>query len=175
MMQFIVAYLEQRRINMVKYHVAGRLLDVGCGPNKLVRAYGNGVGVDIHDWGDVDFVIQDASQLPFSDSSFDTVSFVACLNHIPNREEALKEARRVLTPDGLLLVTMIGPRISRFWHRFVGEDDPDQHERGAFNEGEVWGLTVSDMRRLIGASGFTLLRRKRFIGGFNNLYIARKR
>ena len=175
MMKLVVAYLEHRRISIVKQHVVGRLLDVGCGPNKLVRAYGNGVGVDIHDWGDVDYVIQDASQLPFEDSTFDTVSFVACLNHIPNREAALREAWRVLRPDGLLLVTMIGPKISRFWHKLVGANDPDQHERGAFDEGEVWGLTVSEVHQLVFNAGFALLQRKQFVGRLNSLYVAKKR
>lgn len=112
--------------------------------------------------------------LPFENDSFDTVSFVACLIHIPNREEALREAWRVLKPNGLLLATMISPLISQFWHRLIGKDDPDQHERGQLELGEVWGITSQDMARLISTAGFQMVNRKRFIFGLNNLYMARK-
>lgn len=61
----MACYLEYRRIGLVKGCVEGRLLDVGCGPNKLVRAYGNGVGVDVHDWGDVDLIIENAGGASF--------------------------------------------------------------------------------------------------------------
>lgn len=170
----IVHMLEERRIAVAQARVTGYLLDVGCGPNKLVRRYKNGVGVDIHEWGDVDYIIKDASNLPFETASFDTVSFIACLNHISNRQEALIEAWRVLKPNGLLLVTMIGPRISRLWHSLVAQDDPDQVERGHLDEGEVWGITNREMRRLLDLASFRFKERKRFILGLNNLYIAEK-
>ena len=40
------------RIRAVLPRVRGRLLDIGCGTNELVRRYGNGVGVDRihHGW-----------------------------------------------------------------------------------------------------------------------------
>ena len=39
--------LEHRRATAVLPHVRGRLLDVGCGSNQLVRRYGDGMGVDV--------------------------------------------------------------------------------------------------------------------------------
>src|SRR5262249_30800158 len=118
-MQMIVDYLEKRRHNMVLPRVRGRLLDVGCGSNKLVKAYGNGIGVDVYPWDGCDQVVESAASLPFDDQTFDTVSFVACLNHIPNRGDALREAHRVLKRDGVVVATMIGPLISVIWHRIV--------------------------------------------------------
>ena len=170
----VIRYLERRRIDMVKPYVKGHLLDVGCGPNKLVREYGDGVGLDTHSWSAAVQVIGEAASLPFKDSSFDTVAFVACLNHIPNREAALREAWRVLSLEGLLLVTMIGPKISIIWHKILGENDPDQFERGGLQEGEVWGIKPSDMVGLIKRGGFQLLERKTFILGLNSLYVAKK-
>jgi len=33
-------------------HIRGRLLDIGCGTNKLVKSYmGEGIGVDVYQWG----------------------------------------------------------------------------------------------------------------------------
>jgi hypothetical protein len=78
--------LEEERLDAVLPHVHGRLLDIGAGPNTLVRRYGNGVGVDVHDWGGGVMVVENTARLPFSDQTFDTITFVACLNHIPNRQ-----------------------------------------------------------------------------------------
>ena len=45
-----------------------------------------------------------AERLPFADASFDTVVFTWSLCTIPDPARALSEARRVLRPDGSLLV-----------------------------------------------------------------------
>jgi len=173
-MRALMNYLERRRIEMTLAHVKGRLLDIGCGNNRLVRTYGNGIGVDVYPWEGVDLVVQDSAKLPFPDKSFDTVSFVACLNHIPNRREVLREARRVLTDDGVVLATMIPPRISRLWHLVNAPWDTDQSERG-MQPGEVYGLTSRQMRRLFAETGFELIEQHRFILWLNSLYVARKR
>src|SRR5262245_20073699 len=88
--------LEEERINEVLPLVQGRLLDIGAGQNMLVKRYGNGFGVDIFDWKSGVLVLDDCAHLPFPDSTFDTVTLIACLNHIPNRHEVLAEAFRVL-------------------------------------------------------------------------------
>ena len=62
-------------------------------------------------------IVQDSRQLPFADRSFDTVTFVACLNHIPYRDEALAEAVRVLRPGGRVVATMIGRWLGLVGHK----------------------------------------------------------
>jgi SAM-dependent methyltransferase len=169
----IVDNLENRRTKMVLAQTKGRLVDIGCGENRLVRQYGNGVGVDVYDWGDVDAVVADTADLPFPDGSFDTASFVACLNHIPNRLEVLKEARRCLTNDGRVVVTMISPTISVVWHRIIRRWDADQTERG-MKSGEVWGLTPRQVYALLEGAGFRIIRHKRFVFWLNHLYVGAK-
>lgn len=161
--------LEEERIAAVLPWIRGRLLDVGSGPNSLVRAYGNGVGVDVHDWGGGTQVIDDAARLPFADASFDTVSFVACLNHIPNRAEALVEARRVLAPGGRVVVTMIDPVLGGIGHAiwWYGED----RERGGMKHGEVGGLWSAQVVRLCEEAGLRLAHHSRFVYCMNNLYV----
>jgi SAM-dependent methyltransferase len=173
-MSTIAEELEKHRRLMVLSHVSGRLLDVGCGENNLVRAHGDGIGVDVHNWGDVDLIVKDSSKLPFFDSSFDTISFVASLNHIPNRQEVLHEANRLLKDDGCILITMISPSLSRVWHKIIGRWDPDQTERG-MKDGEVWGLTFKQMAEILNEAGFDLVSRRRFVFWLNNLYIAQKK
>ena len=84
--------IDDERVIMALKHTKGKVLDVGCGANNFVKSYGDGVGVDVADWKGCDVVIKDASQLPFDTASFDTVSFLACLNHIPNREDEIGRA-----------------------------------------------------------------------------------
>lgn len=50
-------------------------------------------------------VAGDARALPFRDSAFDVVVAAFSLNHVPDLEGALAEARRVIRPGGLLLAS----------------------------------------------------------------------
>ena len=47
-----------------------------------------------------EFVCADAAQLPFEDASIDTVIMNDALEHLPQPEKALREALRVLKPQG---------------------------------------------------------------------------
>src|SRR4051812_47365087 len=72
----------QIRTGLVLRQVRGRLLDIGCGENHLVRQYreqhGEGIGVDVYPWANVDKVVENTAHLPYNDGSFDTITFVAC-------------------------------------------------------------------------------------------------
>jgi ubiquinone/menaquinone biosynthesis C-methylase UbiE len=52
--------------------------------------------------GRLHFSVQDATNLPYVDSSFDAVVIANALHIMPNPERALSEIRRVLKPGGLL-------------------------------------------------------------------------
>jgi len=164
--------LEEERLRAVLPWLEGRVLDVGCGPNRLVKLHpGGGVGVDVFDFGGGATIIEDTRRLPFADASFDTVSFIACLNHIPYRGEALLEAWRVLRPGGRLVATMINRFLGAVGHAiwWYGE----HHERGML-PGETGGLNVSEMKRLLHHAGFGAVELRRFCYGLNGLYLARK-
>jgi len=163
-----------KRIKIVLPYLEGSLLDIGCGTNKLVRSYsGKGIGTDVYQWGDVDVLVEDTAKLPFDEKTFDTITFVATLNHIPNRTEVLLEAKRVLKDSGKLIVTMIPPKISRVWHGIRKPWDPDQSERG-MKEGEVYGFTENELSELLSEAGFEITFKKKFMLGINNLTIAKK-
>jgi SAM-dependent methyltransferase len=163
--------LETWRLGVVLPFVRGRLLDLGCGYNNLSRAHGSGLGADVFPWEGIDVRIEDAARLPFRDASFDTVSIVAALNHIPNRETALVAIMRVLQPGGLLLVTMIGPWTGRFAHLVFHQDE---RRRGGMRPGELDGISRRTMRTLLQQAGFELVREVAFQLGLNRLYVARK-
>jgi SAM-dependent methyltransferase len=163
--------LDLERFRVVLPWVRGRLLDIGCGDNLLVEAYGSGIGADIVDWGRVDVILSGDGSLPFDDGSFDTVTIVAALNHIAPRERLLAECRRVLSDDGRIIVTMLTPWVSRITHRVRHDIDPDQTHRHQ-EDGEVWGLTPRAMQSLLARAGFQLVRTEPFVWNLNRLYVA---
>jgi ubiquinone/menaquinone biosynthesis C-methylase UbiE len=166
--------IDDERVIMALKHTKGKVLDIGCGANNFVHSYGNGVGVDVEAWEGCDKVIDDAAKLPFKKGDFDTVSYLACLNHIPNREDSLKDAHRVLSDKGRVIVTMITPRMGKFIHWLRFKNDPDHQERHLDHDHELMGMSAKHVKRLLKEAGFSTVRRKRFVYGLNNLYIAEK-
>lgn len=162
--------LAKRRVKAVLPHIRGRLLDVGCGSNRLVRHYANGVGVDVYPWPGADVIVNDTAALQWQSESFDTVTIVAALNHIPNRVAVLNECRRVLKPGGRLIITMLTPRTSRIWHWLRAPWDADQRDRG-MQPGEVYGFTSAELLDLFRRAGFTLVSQQRFMFGLNRVYV----
>jgi SAM-dependent methyltransferase len=161
--------LEEERINAVVPYIAGALLDIGAGSNSLVKRVGHGVGVDVVDWGGDALVVKNSADLPFDRGSFDTIAFVACLNHIPNRGDVLKEAHRLLRPEGRILITMINPFLGKIGHAiwWYSEDK----KRGGMVEGEVGGMWTEEIVTLCSNAGFKMIEHRRFEFGMNHLYI----
>lgn len=167
-------WLYRWRIRTVLPHINGRALDIGCGTNELMREYGNGIGVDVFDFGGADLIVPDTSTLPYENDSFDTICIIAALNHIPYREKVLTEAHRLLKPGSKLLITMIPPGISRIWHIVRSPWDRDQHERG-MEEEEVYGVTRREMRALLKHASFEVVEEIPFMLGVNTLFISIKK
>jgi SAM-dependent methyltransferase len=162
---------EQERLGAVLPHISGYLLDIGAGRNRLVQRYGNGIGVDVWDWGGGVQVVEDTAQLPFAADTFDTVSFVACLNHIPHREAVMQEAVRVLKPGGRVVVTMIPRWVGEISHRLAWYSE-EKHRRVA--EGEVFGMSPRSVIEVGEGAGLTLLLHRRFYYWLNHLFVFQK-
>lgn len=98
-----------------------KILDIGCGLGGLLRLISTEmdcelIGVDItHNFNVADHQLNklcsldsrlttaDAQSLPFTNQCFDFVIFQHSLVNIPNLNQALAEAKRVLKPDGKVL------------------------------------------------------------------------
>ena len=98
----------------------GRVLDIACGPGVFSEFLAE-QGADV--WGlDFDhtlvasaqrrlspdgarqrFVVARVEQLPYRDGTFDACVADSLLEHVPNWEETLREAGRVLRPGGMLV------------------------------------------------------------------------
>jgi SAM-dependent methyltransferase len=85
----------------------GRVLDLGCGIGHSYEllAPRQTVGVDIDPdvlaGQDRETRVGDMRALPFADSSFSSVLSVQAIEHVPDPERAIAEARRVLMPGGV--------------------------------------------------------------------------
>ncbi len=65
------------------------------------------------------FEVADATSLPYENASFDVVILANALHVMPEPEQALREVRRVLKPDGILIcpnfVSHGSTLVSRIW------------------------------------------------------------
>jgi SAM-dependent methyltransferase len=161
--------LEEERIQAVLPYIEGKLLDIGAGTNTLVKKYHNGIGVDVVDWGGGAQVVKNTAHLPFENESFDTITFIACLNHIPNRKEVIMEARRLLKSTGKVIITMIDPILGNIGHAiwWYSEDK----KRGGMKKGEVGGMWTSQIVGVCQQAGLELMQHGRFESGLNHLYV----
>jgi SAM-dependent methyltransferase len=162
------------RVKTVLPHLRGHALDIGCGTNVLMKRYGNGIGVDVFQFGGADLIVENTSALPFSDGEFDTICIIAALNHIPYREKVLTEAYRLLKPGGRIIITMIPNAMSRIWHFVRSPWDRDQHERGMEHD-EVYGLSQHEVRTLLTQASFEVTQEIPFMLYLNTMTIAEKK
>ena len=100
---------------------ADRVLDVACGTGQLLEALSERsdsselIGIDKvpgmlnvarRRLGERALLLEcDAAQLPFDDANFQLVTCTNALHYFPNADATLREIRRVISPDGNLVIT----------------------------------------------------------------------
>lgn len=113
----LLGYLERHGVRTL-----GRVLDDGCGGGGMCVSVAEEapwvVGLDLSDRfrnagerlalekgvSNVRFTQADGGALPFRDASFDVVLSHAVIEHVADPASYLREARRVLTPGGVLFL-----------------------------------------------------------------------
>jgi SAM-dependent methyltransferase len=181
--------LASERFDYVAREVYGRCLDVGCGyHNRFVNQWldGNGKGIDVFRYQGLsdENIVADIRQFPFPDGSFDAVTFIANLNHVPqpDRDIELAEAYRCLRPGGKIIITMGNPlaelavhRLVALYDQYLGTKVDMDTERGMGEEEEYFLTDVEIVNRLRGA-GFQDLRKSYFWTqwALNHLWVGRK-
>jgi SAM-dependent methyltransferase len=181
--------LATERYDYVAREVMGYCLDVGCGRhNRFVTRFlgGIGVGIDVFPYEGLSttHIVEDMRHFPFADGSFDTVTFIANLNHIPRslRDRELREAYRCLKSGGNIIVTMgnpfieiVGHQLVRFYDRWLGTCVDMDSERGMCEE-EDYYVPAREVRERLRQAGFADVKRRRFATqwGLNALFVGWK-
>lgn len=167
--------LATERFDFVATEAKGFCLDIGCGPyNRFIKEFvkGNGIGIDVYKYEGLnnDNILEDMTHLPFDSEAFDTVTFIANINHVPmpDRDAELAEAFRCLKPGGIIIVTMGNPIVEVLVHkvillsdRFLGTGFDIDSERGMGAE-EAYYLTDREIVKRLHSAGFNNLRKKYF-------------
>jgi SAM-dependent methyltransferase len=181
--------LASERFDYAAREVRGYCLDVGCGRgNRFVNEFLNGVGkgIDVFPYPGLtsENIVEDLSHFPYEDSSFDSVTFIANINHIPRpqRETELREAYRVLRIGGNIIVTMGNPLAEILVHKVVWLYDRvfstnyDMDSERGMSEEEDYYVTTSEVTKLLLKAGFKRLSRKYFLTqwGLNHLFVGWK-
>jgi arsenite methyltransferase len=119
--------VDQRRVTRAALGLkpGERVLDLGCGPGYLSAEMAEEVGsegrvhaVDVSESmlelarrrersdqaAPIEFGIANATALPFEDESFDALTCTQAYEYVADIEAALREAHRVLSPGGRLLI-----------------------------------------------------------------------
>lgn len=110
------------------------LLDVGCGPGTFIGNFAHeaalkmkvsAVGIDIapaqidyakaHYGNKADFQVYDGKIFPFPSGTFDTITLIEVIEHLPNDIliPLMAECKRCLKPDGKIIVTT--PNYHSLW------------------------------------------------------------
>ena len=180
--------LRSERFDYVCREVSGYCLDIGCGRhNTFIKKYlkNNGLGIDVYPYKGLkkENIVKDLSKLPFKSNNFDTITFIANVNHIPRkmRKAELKEAFRCLKPNGKIIVTMGNPIAEVLVHKLVylydklfkTSFDVDT-ERGM--EDEDYYLKDIEITNLLTRAGFNKIEKKYFATQWylNHQFIAHK-
>lgn len=147
------------------------LLDIGCGEGVatelLASRYRRIVATDIapstvaeaaaRHPGIADWMVVDASRpLPFADASFSAVMSLSTLQYLFDPSSFLAEARRVLTPGGVLLVET--PNMAYLPQRLrllAGRPIRTSYWRHGIDGGNLHYFTVDSLRALVSDAGFT--------------------
>ena len=126
--------LSQRKIEVFSRVLKGKkfknVLDAGCGDGRLgklvkhiwgVEVYGVDIskkGVTLARSFGVKAKVADLSKkIPFASNSFDLIICTEMIEHVADPDTLLKEIRRVLKPDGTLLLTT--PNLSSWTNRIL--------------------------------------------------------
>jgi SAM-dependent methyltransferase len=141
--------------------ISGSLLEVGCGEGRgienLLPAVNNYTAIDKIEaaisalrsrYPQARFVAGHLPPLPFADAQFDSVVTFQVIEHIADDRLFLAEARRVLKPGGVLLLTTPNRRLSLSrnpWHiREYEANELQALARQVFDHAEVKGIAGNE-------------------------------
>ena len=180
--------LRNERYDYAAREVVGFCLDVGCcRHNAFITTFlnGNGVGIDNFPFNGLTNanLLEDMTSFPFQNESFDSVTFLANLNHIPehDRDAELSEAYRCLRKGGNLILQTAIPWVSIAAHitaekydQIFGTNHHTDLEMGM--DDDDYYVTEAEVLDRLKKAGFTEIRKRSFTTQWwlNRLYVGWK-
>lgn len=150
---------------IIDYNLSNKkCLEIGCGKGLLQNMVEDYTGIDITDSTkhlfSKPFVSCSATELPFEDNSFDAIWTYAVLEHVPNPEKAFQEMRRVLKPNGILLLHAAWHCHAYAANGYAVRPYSDFDIRGKLIKfiSLIHGLTISKTMRLLALRVLVVLR-----------------
>lgn len=163
-----------------------KLLDVGCGSGKLCKCvapnYKNVCGVDkiceareklaeIKNVGIHYANLDDLDGLPFLDNTFNVVTCLDVLEHVHNPNFVVSEMYRVLTNEGIIIVSV--PNI-RYWLHlltlaFKGKFPVTSDDAHEWDGGHIHYFTFKDVCSLLESNGFSIVEERGVFGHDSHL------
>ena len=119
-------FLFEKRVNAILPFVPenASILDAGCGDGEMLKRLKDEknlqlpIGIDIRKNMSSNYTISlirgDVERLPFKNNYFDCIISTAVLEHLPHPGKAIREFKRILKPNALLIITTPNPFYSSF-------------------------------------------------------------
>jgi SAM-dependent methyltransferase len=118
--------LIRRLTRHARIQPGGRVLDLGCGTGTLfefLEGWGRVIGMELSKdalilakaGSDVPLVRATTDAMPFKSDQFSMIAVFDCLEHLQNDHQALVQVRRMLAPDGVLIVSVPAFRFLASW------------------------------------------------------------
>jgi len=151
-------------LRLKKYRSSGRLLDVGCNLGIFVKearhlgfdAYGVDPCYKAIERGKKVFHLNgclktgDLTTGDFSESSFDVVTLIHCLEHLGDPDSVLEKIRFILKKDGIILIE--SPNFNSLWRKLLG-----QRWYGFVFKQHYWQFDAVSLKKLLESHHFTVL------------------
>ncbi len=184
---------KKQLIDQITKRSLGNLIDVGAGTcdisiNYLKKGGKHAFAIDINesmlnegknnalDKGlvdNIDFKVASAEELPFEDNTFDAYVTSFCIRNVTNMENAIKEAFRVLKPNGYfycLEFSHINPLLAKPYDLWSYKVIPEIGEKITKNR-EAYEYLVESIRRFPKQDDFVkMIENQGFVDvSYNNL------
>ncbi len=148
----------------------GKLLEVGSGFGYLLDYFKKDKWdvVGIEPWQDgcrysrdvlgIEAMASTLEEANLEGSSYDVVLMMHVIEHVPNPLETLREAWRILKPDGCLVLET--PRSDTLTHKLFGK-----RERNISIDGHIYFFSTGTLARICRMAGFEI-RRRDYVGRY---------
>lgn len=179
-------YLRERQIfKFLSPQKEDMVLDVGCASgrqlfelaNKIKEGYGTDIAQSFIDKANslkterqisnIYFHRAEIEHLPFADNFFDKVFCAEVLEHVTDKDVALRELKRVLKPEGLLIITVPNLNADATWwgrllrflgiRKFIPLEDFSHEGWSKHGDAHVREFSHKTMREWLENNGFKVL------------------